>query len=472
VAAGERSLVACLAFAAMTGAVVAGLGSPIVLEVSVERHVSVAAAQWTLIITLLVGVVATPIVSRVADGPRRRRVLIGALLVTAAGCLLGALVPTFPGLLGGRALQGLGYAMVPLTVSLAREHLSGAVLHRTLGVLSTSIAVGVGIGNPVMGLCVLLVDYRAAFGFAFLVSAAGAWWVWRRVPTALGGTHRIPVDVPGALLLGAGLGGSLLALARGQAWGWSSAPVLGLGGAGVGLLVAWVVVELRVEEPLVDLRLACALGVLGVNLAAVLLGVAVFGGVAVVLLLVQRPVEDGLGLGYSVFVTGLLMLPMAVASLVSPPVARWLAERTDLRYVLPLGSTLVAASFGTFAVAHDRTWQIALMMGLMGVGIGVAYSVMPAIIVARTPAARTASATGINQVLRLMGGSLGAAFVTAILAGHTLAGSLNPEESGYRVGALFAAGAGLLAAVVGYALVPRARPENAGVVVDSAATRV
>lgn len=471
-AAGQRSLVACLAFAAMTGAVVAGLGSPIVLEVSVERHVSIAAAQWTLIITLLVGVVATPVVSRVADGPWRRRMLIGALLVTATGCLVGALVPTFAGLLGGRALQGFGYAMVPLTVSLAREHLSGAVLHRTLGVLSTSIAVGVGVGNPVMGLCVLLVDYRAAFGFAFLVSAAGAAWVWRRVPRTPGETHRIAVDVPGALLLGAGLGCSLLALARGQVWGWSSTPVLGLGVSGLALLVAWVVVELRVAEPLVDLRLTCARGVLGVNLAAVLLGVAVFGGVAVVLLLVQRPVENGLGFGYSVFVTGLLMLPMAVASLVSPPVARWLAERTDMRYVLPLGSILVAASFGTFAVAHDRTWQIALMMGLMGVGIGVAYSVMPAIIVARTPGARTASATGINQVLRLMGGSVGAAFVTAILAGHTLAGSLNPEESGYREGALFAAGAGLLAAVVGYLLVPRAVPEPVTSTVDSVAATV
>ncbi len=443
----------------MTGSVVAGLGSPIVLEVSVERDVSIAAAQWTLIITLLVGVVVTPVLSRLADGVRRRGVLVAALAVTAAGCALGALVPTFSGLLAGRALQGFGYAMVPLTVSIAREHLHGLALYRTLAILSTSIAVGVGVGNPVMGLCVKFYDYRAAFAFAFLVSAAGGIWVWRRVPagTVPESAARVPparFDVPGAVLLGAGLGSTLLAIARGQVWGWTSWQVLLLGLGGLALLLAWTVVELRVPEPLVDLRLSCARGVLGVNLAAVLLGVAVFGGVAVVILLVQRPVQDGVGLGQSVFVTGLLMLPMALASLFSPPVARWLEARTDMRYILPLGAVVVAASFGTFAILHDSLWQIALMMGLMGTGIGVAYSAMPALIIARTPAGRTASATGVNQVLRLMGGSVGAAAVTAVLAAYTPTEMLNPVEDGYVAGALLAAGTGLVAAVMGYVLVP------------------
>ena len=75
---------------------------------------------------------------------------------------------------------------------------------------------------------------------------------------------------------------------------------------------------------------------------------------------------------------------------------------------LPVGSLVAARGFGTFALLHDRTWHIVLTMALMGVGIGIAYSVMPVLIVARDPAtARTASATGVNQVLRLLGGSVG-----------------------------------------------------------------
>ena len=451
---GTRGLIACLSFAALTGSVVAGLGNPIVLEVSTERHVSLAAAQWTLIITLLIAVVATPVVSRIADGRLRRQALIGALAVVAAGSLIGAVVPSFPGLLTARALQGLGYAMVPLTVAIAREWLTGSVLARTLGVLSTSIAIGVGLGNPVMGLCVLLVDYRLAFGVALLVSAGGAVWVWRRVPPAGPGIGRVRIDLVGAALLGAGLAGTLLAVARGGAWGWTSPTVLAFASGGVALLVLWVVRSLRVPAPLVDLRLACARGVLGVNLAAVLLGVCVFGGAAAVILLVQRPPSDGVGFGYSVFVTGLLMTPMAVATLFSPPMARAIARRAGERVVLPLGSAVAAASFGTFALLHDRTWHIVLTMALMGVGIGIAYSVMPMLIVARTPEDRTASATGVNQVLRLLGGSVGAACVAAVLAAHTPAGASSPAESGYVVGVLVVAVAGLLSAVSGWVLVP------------------
>ncbi|MET8052909.1 MFS transporter [Streptosporangium sp. NPDC005286] len=449
----QAALVACLSYAALIGSVVAGLGSPIVPEVAKDRGVSIESAQWTLTITLLIGVVGTPVLSRLADGHLRRWVLIGALAAVGAGGLVGAAVPTFPGLLAGRALQGFGYAMVPLTVSIARQYLVGVKLHRTLAVLSTSIAVGVGLGNPVMGLCVLFFDYRAAFLFAMVVSFVGAVWVWWCVPAGSRASTTIRVDVPGAILLGVGLGASLLAVARGQTWGWTSVQVVGLGVLGLVTLAAWVLVELRHRAPLVDLRLACARGVLGVNLAAVLLGVAVFGGAAVMVLLIQQPTTHGLGLGYSVFVNGLLMLPMSIATLLSPPVARALARWTGVRSVLPVGSLAVAAAFGTFAVAHRVIWHIVVSMALLGVGIGVAYSVMPALIVARTPDGRTASATGINQVLRLMGGSVGAAAVASVLAGHIPAGELNPDETGYVLGAALATGAAVLAAVVGYVLV-------------------
>jgi MFS family permease len=352
--------------------------------------------------------------------------------------------------------------MVPLTVAVAREWLTGPVLARTLGVLSTSIAVGVGLGNPVMGLCVLLAGYRLAFAVALLVSAGGALWVWRRVPPAGPGIERVRVDLVGAVLLGAGLAGTLLAVARGEVWGWTSPTVVGLASGGIVLLVLWVLRSLRVPAPLVDLRLACGHGVLGVNLAAILLGVCVFGGAAAVILLVQRPPSDGVGFGYSVFVTGLLMTPMAVATLFSPPMARAIARRLGERVVLPLGSLVAASAFGTFALLHDRTWHIVLTMAVMGVGIGISYSVMPMLIVARTPEERTASATGVNQVLRLLGGSLGAACVAAILGAHTPAGAGSPAEAGYVVGVLVVAAAGLLSALFGWVLVPPVAPVRRG----------
>ncbi|MDT9591629.1 MFS transporter [Nocardioides zeae] len=450
----DTGLVACLAFAALTGAIVAGLGSPIVFEVAQDRDVAIPDAQWSLIVTLIVGVVGTPVLSRLADGRLRRNLLVVALLLVAGGSAL-ALVPTFPALLAARCFQGFGYAMVPLTVSIAREQLSGPVLARTLGVLSTSVAVGVGLGNPAIGLCVMVGGYRAAFVLALVVAGSAAWWVWRRVPVSGEGVGEVRIDLPGALLLGSALTATLLFVARGDIWGWTSAPVLALAGVGGLLLAAWVVVELRTREPLVDLRLTCARGVLGVNVAAFLLGIGVFGGATVVILVVQRPVETGVGLGQSVFVTGLLMLPMAVASLVSPPWARAAERVVGSRSVLAFGSLLVSAAFGFFVLWHDTWWHVAVMMLLFGIGIGFAYSVMPAIIVARTPENRTASATGINQVLRLMGGAVGAAIVAAVLSTYTPVGAVHPHEVGYEVAASFSCGGALLAAVISRLLLPR-----------------
>lgn len=459
----DRGLIACLSFAALTGAIVAGLGSPIVYEVSVTRGVTVADAQWGLIVTLVVGAVCTPVLSRLADGRLRRNLLVGSLLVVTLGSLV-ALVPTFAGLLTARSLQGFGYAMVPLTVSIAREQLEGAVLARTLGVLSTSVAVGVGLGNPAIGLCFQLGDYRLAFLLAAVVAGSAAVWVWRRVPASTG-RGAVPVDLPGALLLGLGLTATLLAIARGSVWGWTSAPVLGLGAVGVVLLAAWAVLELRVPAPLIDLRLATAPGVLAVNIAALLLGVGIFGGVSVVVLVAQSPVATGFGLGYSVLVYGLLMLPMALASLFCPDLARVLARRIGFRAVLTLGSVMVAASFGSFALLHRGPLDVLVMMLLLGVGIGLAYSVMPALIVARTPDERTASATGVNQVLRLLGGAFGAALVATVLAAYTPVGEDGPREAGIVVASLVSCGGALVSALVAWVLLPRRTV--AGEAVDS-----
>jgi MFS family permease len=458
----ERQLIACLSFAALTGAIVAGLGSPIIYEVSVTRDVSIADAQWGLIVTLIVGAVCTPVLSRLADGRLRRSLLVGALLVVAFGSLL-ALVPTFGSLMAARSLQGFGYAMVPLTVSIAREQLEGAVLARTLGVLSTSVAVGVGLGNPAIGLCFLVADYRLAFLLAAAVSGAAAWWVWRRVPSSSDHVTGVRVDLPGALLLGAGLTASLLAIARGNLWGWGSTRVLVLAVAGAALLAAWVLLELRLPEPLIDLRLATVHGVLGVNLAAFLLGMGIFGGVSVVVLVAQSPTDTGFGLGHSVFVYGLLMMPLALASLVGPGVARALAHRTGFRAVLTVGSVMVVTSFAFFALWHSHVIHILVMMLLLGIGIGLAYSVMPALIVARTPGDRVASATGVNQVLRLLGGAFGAALIAMVLAAYTPAGASGPRETGIVVATLVSCGGALVAAAVAWALLPRRDVQLAGV---------
>lgn len=451
-------LVVCLAYAATTGGVVAGLGNPLIHEVSVARGVPVVDAQWVIIATLLVGAVGTPVLGRLADGRAAKAVLVGTLLLLAVGSAV-ALVPSFPALIAARAIQGVGYSLVPLTVALARVHLSGAVLARTMAVLSVSVSLGVGFGNPAIGLLVGVGGYRLPFLLVTVVGASAAWWVARRIPSARAGGHRVVLDVPGAVLLAASLTALLMVVARGEVWGWTAPEVALLAGAGVVLLAGWVVVELKVASPLVDLRLLSHRSLLGVNVVALLIGIGMFAGASTVMLHVQTPAPDGLG--HSVFVAGLLMLPMALTSLVTPAVGLRLARRTGYRFVLANGALVVSVAFGYFALWHRNLADILVMMVVMGVGVGLSYAVMPAMILAHTPPGRTGSAVGVNQVLRLAGGSSGGAVVAAILAAHTPPGALDASAAGFATAGAFASVGSLAAALVCLVVLPRDRPGQA-----------
>lgn len=448
----ERRLVGVLVFAALSGATVSGFGNPLIPEVARTEQVSLEAATWVLTITLVVGAVLTPIVSRLGDGSRRRQVLVGALLAIGTGGLVAALVPTFAGLLVGRALQALGYALIPLTIAVARVHLAGDRLRRTLAWLSLSIAIGAGLANPLIGLAVLWSDYRVAFAASAGIAGLAALAVWRVLPPGPR-TSPLGVDVAGAVLMALALGAGLLAVSRGETWGWTSPVVLGLAVAALLSGGAWVLVELRTGYPLVDVRLACSPNLLGVNVTALCTGAAVFGGMSLVYRVLQAPVTAPDGLGQPLLVAGLLMLPLSAGSLLAPALTRRLARFASPRSVLAGASVTIAVAFAFFAWTHTNVAQVAAVTFTAGVGIGVAYSVMPALIVAGAPPERTSSATGLNTVLRITGGAVGGAVIAALQAIWTPADADHPTSAGTATAALFAAGFCLLAATISLVLV-------------------
>src|SRR4051795_7266400 len=209
-------LVAVLVAAAMNVSVQSTLGTPLIPTIAREQHVSLEAAQWMLTLTLLVGVVATPVLGRLGDGARRERVLLGTLAAALAGSVVAATANDFPQLLVGRGLQGIGYGTVPLCIALAREHLSGATQRSAIATLSITVAVGAGLGFPVTGLIAQDLDFHAAFWFGALVSVGALAAVWFIVPRRPGSSSggAVSLDVPGAVLLGSGLGSVVLAVSK------------------------------------------------------------------------------------------------------------------------------------------------------------------------------------------------------------------------------------------------------------------
>ena len=447
-----RLLVPVLVYLGMVVAVVSSLGAPLVPTIARETHVSLADAQWSLTITMLVGAVATPTMGRLGDGRHRRPVVLGALALVAAGAVLAALPLAFGFLLAGRALMGIGLGLTPLAMATARDVLRGERSHRTVALLSITTVAGVGLGYPLTGVIAEQLSFRAAFwvGAAVtvlaLVSAAAVLPSTRERPAT-------PLDALGAVLLGAGLAGLLLSLSELETW--SAGRLAAVAGVSVVLLAWWWVHELRVAHPLVDLRLVKDRTVLTADLTGLLAGLGMYIMMSMVIRYVQTPSGTGYGFSASVVVAGLVLLPFSLMSVTASRLAPALSRRFGQRAVLPVGCGVFLAAELLFVVDRGALWELFVVMGIAGLAVGCTFAALPGLIVQSVPAHETGSAMSFNQVLRYVGYSTGSALSATVLEAHTRAGSPYPSDRGYTVAALIGIGVLVVAGVVSAVLPAR-----------------
>ncbi|AUG80669.1 MFS transporter [Kitasatospora sp. MMS16-BH015] len=451
----KRALVPVLVFLGLVVSVVSSLGAPLVPTIAARDHVSPASAQWSLTITLLVGAVATPTMGRLGDGPWRRAVVLCGSALVLVGSVLAALPLGFGWLVVGRGLQGVGLGLTPLAIATARDSLSEERSRSAVALLSITTVAGVGLGYPLTGVITEAFGVSAGFWFAALIAAVAFTAAALVLPPTPVRARR-PLDAPGALLLGVALAGLLLVLSQGETWGWGSPRLLLLGAAAVLLLAGWVRHELRTAHPLVDLRLVRHRTVLTANVTGLVAGVGMYLLIALVTRFVQTPKAAGYGFGASVVVTGLVLLPFSVASVLTGKVLPLLARRLSAAAVLPLGCLVCLASLLGFAGLRGQQWEVLVVMAVAGLGVGCTFAVMPGLIVGAVPAAETGSAISFNQVLRYVGYSTGSALSAAVLQAHTAPGAVLPSDSGYTTAALIGGAVSLLAAVVAVVLPRRA----------------
>jgi MFS family permease len=447
----ERLLTPVLVFVTLVVAVISSLGAPLIPMISGDLHVPLSDAQWSLTAALLAGAISAPIMGRLGDGPYRRAALIGGLGVVLTGGVIAAVAGSLPVLVVGRALQGVGLGLVPLGMAAARHGLPKHRILPAIALLSVSAASGVGVGYPVSGLIAEHLGLGAAFWFGAAFSALALGAVIAVVPRPTPG-QGVPLDLPGAALLSAGLIALLLAIGQGESWGWTSAIVLGLLAAAAVLLAGWIFQQLHARAPLVELRLLRHRAVLTADAAAFLLGIAMYINLTVVTAFVQSPRGGGFGFGASVLTAGLCLVPFSITSLCA---SRLLPAATRLlgpRGVLPVGCLVTAAASTFFALTHGALWEAFATMAIVGVGMGFTFAAIPGLIVSAVPSEETGSAMGFYQVVRYIGFSLGSALAAAILAGDTPAGAHLPGESGYVTAAWAAAILCVLAAVVAWVL--------------------
>lgn len=460
----DRFLLPVLVLTGFVVSVIGTLGALMIPTIAHERGVSLETAQWLLTITLLVGAVASPVFGRLADGPRRRQVILGTLLLVVLGSLLAAVARTFPLLLFGRGLQGLGQSLVPLAIAVARDRLPRDRMRSGIAILSVTTAAGAGLGYPITGFIAEHYSYQAGFWVAMGVSLIALAFVWYVVP-GNPEAERHPLDITGAILLSVALSSLLLAISQGKTWGWSSAIVIGLLITSVVLTVVWILHELRVTHPLIELRLMMRRMVLAADLAAILMGTALYAMSSLVNRYLQTPETAGYGFDSSLVVVGLVLMPLSVGSIVSSRISMPLTQRFGPGRVVAGGSVLVALDMTYLAFSRSHLWEFALAILILGLGIGLTFAMMPALIVRSVPPEETGSATGLNQVLRLIGGSIGSAASIAILSSMTQDNGIYPRDEGYTVAFLAGAAICLAAAICCMVLIRDVKGEETPTVV-------
>ena len=429
-----RGLGPAIVTVAFLGAVIGGVGAPLITSVALRLHVPLDAAQWTLTVTLFAGAVAAPVLGRLGTGPHRRRTTLVTLGLVAAGGLLTAVPGPFVVLLVGRALQGLGLGVLALLMGVARDHLPAERAHATIATVSVASTVGIGVAYPLMGLVDELAGLRAAYAVGFVLSLVAVVIAWRALP-ADPARPPVSVDVPGAVLLGLGTLGVLLVVARPSVW---DAPGVGaaiLVAAGVAL-AAWVVVERRAAAPLVDLALFARGGVLRANGAMLTSGVGMYLLFSLLTRYVQTPSAAGYGFGLSGVLAGAALIPFAVLGFVAGRLTPWLTGRVSSRWTFAVFAGFVVVAAAVFAGVRGSLVATLVAMAVLGFGVGGVSAIMPRLVLDGVPAQETSSVVSMNQIVRSVGFSVGSALAGLLLATATPAGGLFPREHGYTTAAV------------------------------------
>ena len=411
--------------------------------------VSPSTASWLITANLIAGAVSAPVLGRLGDMYGKRRMLLVALALVGAGSLLGAVAPNIAVLLAARARPGAAVGVFARGMSLMRDVLPPDRVGSGVGLMSASLGFGGAIGLPVTGVVAQFANWRWLFAGAAVIAVVQILLVRRLVPeSSLHGGGRF--DAVGAVGIGSALVCVLLAISKGNEWGWSSPLVLGLLGAAAVLVLAFARYELRVRHPLVDLRVSARPAVLLTNVASVLVGFAMFTGFVLATQVLQAPVATGYGFGLSLIVAGLVLLPMGGSMVVFSSVSARLSALRGPRTTLMLGTALLGVGNLGFALLPAHLGLLVAVSTCTAIGAALAYSAIPLLIMRAVPESETAAANSLNTLMRQLGTSSCTAVATAVTTASVLEidGRVLPSGFAYSTAFVAAGCAGLVALVI------------------------
>jgi EmrB/QacA subfamily drug resistance transporter len=403
-----------------------------------EMGLDAVALSWVATAYLLSAAVFLVPFGKVADIQGRKRVFVGGLLVYTATSLLCALAPSFPLLLAGRVAQGLGGGMIFGTgVALLTSIIPPGKRGLALGVNVAAVYLGLSLGPPLGGLMTQQLGWRSVFlcnvplgAIASAMAAGGLVGEWRESPGD-------SLDVPGAILYGAGLCALMYGLGR-----LPSAAGGALAGAGIVALAAFVAWERHAAPPLLDLALFAGNRVFAFSNLAALINYAATFAVGFLLSLYFQSVR-----GLSPQAAGGLLTAQPLVMAVVSPFAGRLSDRVDPRLVASSGMGLIAIGLGLLALVGPATPAafVVVCLLVLGAGFGLFSSPNTNAIMASVEKRSYGVASATLATMRLVGQMLSMGVASLVLAAFVGREAVRPDRTAGFV-------AGMRAAFAFYAL--------------------
>ena len=383
--------------------------------------------EWTVNAYTLTFAVLLVTGGRLGDIFGRRRMFLFGVVVFAVSIAAIGLAPDEGWLVAGRAIQGVGAAfMMPATLSIITNAFPPEERGKAIGTWAGVSALALAIGPVVGGALAEYVSWRAIF-FLNLPVAVGAVIVTLfATQESRDETTRHRVDIPGIAALSVALTALVLALVEGNAWGWGSAEIITLFALSAVSLVAFVLLEPRVREPMVDFRFFRSKTFLGANVVAFIVTFSMLATFFFIALYMQNI------LGYSAVEAGVRFLPSTLMIVLIAPLAGRLTDRVGARPLMVAGLSLATLSLLLQTRIDVDTGYGLLLPAFILLGIGMALVMSPmstAAMNAVTPD-KAGVASGILSMSRMVGGTFGVAAIGALFQhlarnelAHDLAGT-------------------------------------------------
>jgi len=387
---------------------------------SIQRglHFSPVSLQWIVNAYTLVFGGFLLLGGRAADLLGRQRLFIAGIAVFTVASLMNGIAPSSSVLIGGRALQGLGAALVsPAALSIVMTTFAeGRERTRALGIWSAIAAGGGAVGLVLGGLLTDTLSWRWVFFINLPIGIAAALLSLRYVPNTRAERRPETVDLGGAISVTAGLLVLVFGIVKAQEYGWTSARTLGTGALAVTLLTAFVVIELRSKEPLIRLGIFRIRSLTSANVSMLFVVSGLFAMFYFASLYVQEI------LGYSPLKAGVAFLPITAGIVIGAGVSQQLIRQIGVRSVPLIG--LAMSSAGLFLLGRLPThgsYAPDLLPGLMLMSIGMGLTFVPVTLIATTniEPSDAGLASGLFNTSQQVGGALGLAALSTLAASRT-----------------------------------------------------